>query len=79
LSVEREFSGLRARLEHARKSAAALLTNAGNQNGQDADEADRRASVELRLLAPERRIDELKDHLVALQRIASAVKEELNS
>jgi hypothetical protein len=78
LSVEREFSGLRARLEHARKLAA-LLTNPDNQNGQDADKADRGASVELRLLAPERRIDELKDHLVALQRIESAVKRELNS
>jgi hypothetical protein len=78
-SAERELDGLWARLEYARESAAALLMNTDSQKDQDHADKINRAGIEVRLLAPERRTEELKDHLAVLRRIESAVNKELNS
>jgi hypothetical protein len=53
----------------------------GNVDNGERDEARRfeLRRVEERLLAAERRIVQLEDHLAALQRIASAVNMELGS
>jgi hypothetical protein len=76
-NAEQELGGLQARLERSRQSAEALATT---DNRNDADsEANGRASVQFRLLAPERRVEELKNHLAALRRIESAVNKELYS
>jgi hypothetical protein len=74
-SAENELGGLRARVESARQSAATLTTT-GRVEGFGENE---RAGSEIRVLAPERRIEELNDHLAALRRIESAVKKELNT
>jgi hypothetical protein len=76
-NAENELGGLKARAENARQSAA-LLTTAASRSDEGA-ENDGRVGLEVRLFAPERRIDELKDHLAALRRIESAVNKELNS
>ena len=76
--AERELNGLRARLEEARQSAALLLANM-ESGDRDQSHDFKLKSVEERLLAAEKRIRELKDHLVALQRIESAIDLELNS
>jgi hypothetical protein len=73
-SAQNELGGLQARAERARQSAA-TLTTAGKDEEFGRNE---RASSEIRVLAPERRIEELKDHLAALRRIESAVNKELN-
>jgi hypothetical protein len=74
-SAQNELRGLQARVERARQSAATLTTT-----GKDEEFGENeRASSEIRVLAPERRIEELKDHLAALRRIESAVNKELNS
>jgi hypothetical protein len=77
-NAENELLGLQARLEHARQSAATFLATTGSRNDQELDENEP-ASVEVRLLAPEKRIEGLKHHLIALRRIESAVNKELNS
>jgi hypothetical protein len=77
-NVESEIGGLQARLEYARQSAATLLTTTGRRSEGEPGEAGR-ARVEVRLLAPERRMEELKRHLATLRRIENAVSEELNS
>jgi hypothetical protein len=75
LSAENELGGLRARLELARQSAATLTTT-----GKDEDFGENeRAGGGIRVLAPERRIEQLKGHLAALRRIESAVNKELNT
>jgi hypothetical protein len=73
-----ELSGLKARLENARQSAATLFTTTGRPSGEE-PEKNERASIEVRLFAAERRIEELRDHLAALRRIESAINKELNS
>jgi predicted nucleic acid-binding Zn-ribbon protein len=77
-NAESELNGLRARLEKARQSASMLVGNVDNSEREQASRSELR-SAEERLLAAERRIVQLKDHLAALQRIASAVNMELNS
>jgi hypothetical protein len=74
-SAENELGGLQARLERARQSAA-ILTITGKD--EELGENDR-AGGEVRVLAPERRIEQLKVHLAGLRRIESAVNKELNS
>jgi hypothetical protein len=74
-SAQNELRGLQAPMERARQSATTLTPT-----GEDKEFGENeRASSELRVLAPERRIEELKDHLAALRRIESAVNKELNS
>jgi arylsulfatase A-like enzyme len=76
-NAEQELGGLQARLERSRQSAETLVTT---DNRDHADpEANGPASVQFRLLAPERRVEELKNHLAALRRIESAVNKELYS
>jgi hypothetical protein len=77
-SVECELGGLRARLKCARHSSATVIATVGNGSNGGPDDTGR-ARVEVRLLAPEKRLDELKDHLATLRRIESAVTEELYS
>jgi hypothetical protein len=77
-NVESELGGLQARLEYAHQSAAALLTPKESRNEGEADETGR-AGVEVRLLAPERRMEELKHHLAALRRIENTICKESNS
>jgi hypothetical protein len=76
-NAEQELGGLQARLKHARQSAEMLLTTTGSRNDEEPD-TNERANVEVRLFAPERRLEELKNHLAALRRIESAVNKELN-
>jgi hypothetical protein len=78
-SVESELDGLRTRLEYARQAATALLTNTDSPADKDHPNKTDDTGVEVRLLAPERRLEELQDHLAALRRIESAVNKELNS
>jgi hypothetical protein len=75
--ADRELNGLRARLEKARQSAAMLLGNMESGDHNEGHDSKMR-SVEERLLVAENRIVQLKEHLAALQRIASAVDLELN-
>jgi hypothetical protein len=77
-NAEQELGGLQSRLEHSRQSAETLLTTTSSRNDDETD-ADGRASVEFRLLAPEKRVENLKKHLAALRRIESAVNKELYS
>ena len=77
-NAESELNGLRARLEKARQSASMVVGNVDNGERDEARRSELRR-VEERLLTAERRIVQLKDHLAALQRIASAVNMELNS
>jgi hypothetical protein len=74
MNAEAELKGLRTRLERARRSAALFFTNLENGNLEAADRTQRK-SVEGRLLAAERRVKQLTNHLTALQRIRSAVDE----
>jgi hypothetical protein len=76
-NVESELGGLHARLEHARQSAATLTTMGSRSEGKPDENGW--AGVEIRLLAPERRVEELTHHLAALRRIENAVSNELNS
>jgi hypothetical protein len=76
LNVESELGGLRTRLDDARRSSATLVATTGSRNDE---ESNGTASVEVRLLAPERRLEELKDHLAALRRIEGVVNKELYS
>jgi hypothetical protein len=78
-NAESELDGLRVRLEYARQAAAALLEKANGQNDKEHPEKTDQTSVEVRLIAPERRMEELRDHVAALRRIESAVNKELNS
>ena len=78
-SAESELDGLRARLKHARQAAAVFLANTTGQNDKDHPEGTDQTSVEVRLLTPERRMDELRGHVAALRRIESAVNKELNA
>jgi endonuclease YncB( thermonuclease family) len=78
-SAESELDGLRRRLEYARQAAAAFLANTNGQNDEDHPERTDQTSVEVRLLAPERRMEELRSHVAALRRIESAVNKELNA
>jgi hypothetical protein len=74
-SAQNELAGLQVRVERARQSAATLTTT-----GKDDEFGENeRTGVEIRVLAPEKRIEELKDHLSALRRIESAVNKELNA
>jgi hypothetical protein len=75
-SAQNELNGLRARMEDARQAAEAFTTVTGRIDGVLNE--NERASVEIRLLAAEKRMEQLKDHLAALLRIESAVNEELN-
>jgi predicted nucleic acid-binding Zn-ribbon protein len=77
-NAESELNGLRARLEKAQHSASMLVGNIDNNEHDEASRSELR-SAEERLLATERRIVQLKDHIAALQRIANAVNLELNS
>jgi hypothetical protein len=77
-NAEQELGGLQPRLEHSRRFAQALLAATNSRNNEET-EAGGRASVEVRLLAPERRVEELKSHLAALRRIEVAVIRELYS
>ena len=77
-NAESELTGLGARLEKARHSASMLVGNIDNSEHDEASRSELR-SAEERLLAAERRIVQLKDHIAALQRIANAVNLELNS
>jgi hypothetical protein len=77
-NAENELGGLKTRLENARQSASTLLTIAGSPSGEEPEEGGR-AGIEIHLFAPERRVEELRDHLAALRRIESAVNKELNS
>jgi hypothetical protein len=70
LSAESELDGLRGRLEYARQAAAVFPTNTDSNTEQ--------ADLVFRLLAPEKRMEELRDHVAALRRIESAVNKELN-
>ncbi len=77
-NVESELNGLQGRLKYARQSAATLLTTIGDRNEGGAHE-NGRPSADVRLFAPERRIEELKNRFAALRRIESAVNKELYS
>jgi hypothetical protein len=79
LSVESELDGLRTRLEYARQAASVLLTTTDGPAKKDHPDKTDAAGVEVHLLAPERRMEELRDHLAALRRIESAVKKEMHS
>jgi len=70
--AETELRGLRIRLESARQSAAMLFTNLENGNLEASSRSELK-SVEVRLLAAERRVKQLVDHLATLQRIQSEV------
>ena len=78
-SVESELDGLRTRLEYARQAATALLTSTNSPAEDDHPDKTDPAGVEVHLLAPERRIEELRGHLVALRRIESAFKQKMHS
>jgi len=77
-NAEHELSGIRARLEKARQTAAMLLGSLDSGGRDDAHGSELRGAEE-RLLVAERRMVQLKAHLAALQRIESALNIELNS
>jgi hypothetical protein len=74
-SAENELGGLQARVDRARQSAATLITTSRDEDSGE----NERASGEIRVLAPESRIEQLMDHLAALRRIESAVIREMNT
>jgi hypothetical protein len=77
-SAEGELSGLQARLDSARQSAASLVGNDSDSDRDSHHEAELRA-VEGRLLAAEGRIRQLTDHLASLKRIEVFVDSELTT
>ena len=78
-SAERERSGLQGRLENTRQAAASLLGNGVNGSDREPAHEVELRNAEQRLLATERRIKQLKGHVVALRKIEDLVSFELKS
>jgi hypothetical protein len=79
VSAERELSGLQARLDNARQSAASLLGNDFDGSDREPHHEAELTAVEGRLLAAEGRIRQLTGHLAALRRIEAFANGELTS
>jgi hypothetical protein len=73
--AEKELSGLRRRLENARRTAGMLLGKMEG-GGPDKNATLELKRVEERLIVAERRIVELRKHLAALQRIENIINVE---
>jgi hypothetical protein len=78
-SANNELSGLQARLENARRSAASLLGNDVDGSDREPAHETKLRSVEERLLAAEERVQRLIEHLETLKRIEDAFNAELES
>jgi hypothetical protein len=78
-SADSELTGLQARLEKVRQTAASLLGNSMEDSERELDHETELKIAEERLLAAERRIQELKGHLGALRRIEDLVNVEMKS